>query len=426
MPTRQVKNLDELIARSEILPIIRGDEDLLNRIATLLTRQGWLSYASKITLLSSPRQQIAVMIMCKLLTSALTILMSARITVTFANTISLTESQRLELSRLVGSDPEVKKLFGKVRRDADAALNEPGRPISKLSSAGRLATDPLKHGTLASLGDMRKLTALADAYLVTSNPAYRAAAKRIILGWARVNQPTGIPIDETKLEPLFIAYDVTRAAFGKEERMAVDDWLRRIADAELHSIRANSVTASNNWNSHRLKILGLVGFLLEDKKLVQQAVQGFQRQIQTNLAADGSSFDFQERDALRYHCYDLEPLLTLCIAAHQNGIELYHYQAPSGASLSEAVNFLVPYCTGEKSHAEWLLSRVKFDRRRAAAGEEGFSPGVNFNPRNARTAFVLASFFDERYFALARTLFNQSARKYPNWQSVLIKIRKAQ
>ena len=41
------------------------------------------------------------------------------------------------------------------------------------------------------------------------------------------------------------------------------------------------------------------------------------KQIAANLRPDGSSLDFHERDALHYHCYDLEPLLTLAIAASQ-------------------------------------------------------------------------------------------------------------
>ena len=308
----------------------------------------------------------------------------------FASTISLTELQRLNLARLVASEPEAKALFRKIQRQADASRNDQGSPIARISSAGKLDSDSLKIQSRASLEDMKKLSALGYAYAVTTHRSYSAAARRIILHWAKVSQPTGVPIDESKFEPLFVAYDLTRSAFSKAERKTVEDWLRTIASLELQNVRTNSATATNNWNSHRLKIVGLIGFLLEDKTLIEEAVEGFKKQIQANLAPDGSSFDFHERDALHYQCYDLEPLLALAIRGQQNGIDLYGYQAPSGASLSRAVQFLASYCDGTKTHAEWVHSKVKFDRQRAEAGEKGFVPGAAFEPKEARVVFELA------------------------------------
>jgi len=361
--------------------------------------------------------------MCKIHLILLAALLVGR-PVTFASTISLTEAQRVKLAKEVMSEPEVKKLFRKLQHEADGSVNDQGRPIAHIRTAGRLDTDPLKQESRASLEDMRKLYALGYAYAATTNRAYGAAARRIILSWAQVNQPSGVPVDETKLEPLLVAYDLTRPVFSSGERTIVEDWLRRMASLELQSARTNLVTTMNNWNSHRLKIVGLIAFLLEDQKLIEEAVRGFKKQVEVNLYPDGSSFDFHQRDALRYHCYDLEPLLVLAIAAQQNGIGLYSYQASNGACLAKAVSFLVPYCDGTKTHAEWVHSKVKFDRQRAVAGEAGFSPGAAFNPSEAREVFELASFFDEGYAPLALRLFARGALEYPRWQAVLNKVRK--
>src|SRR5438105_3086507 len=239
---------------------------------------------------------------------------------------------------------------------------------------------------------MKGVESLGYAYTVTAKRAYSTAARRLILSWARTNEPDGVPIDETKLEPLFVAYDLTSSAFSAKEKQSVESWLREIARLELQSAQTNSVTTSNNWNSHRLKIVGLIGFLLEDKPLIDAAIGGFKKQIAANLLSDGSSFDFHQRDALHYHCYDLEPLLALAIAAHQNGTHLYNYEAPNGASLSKSVDFLEPFCNGGRTHAEWVHSKVKFDRARAEAGEKGFVMGAPFDPRQARDVFELAAF----------------------------------
>jgi len=345
-----------------------------------------------------------------------------------AGNISLTEPQRAKLASLVSSQPEAKKLSHKLVREADANLAAPGQPITRLGTAARLSDDPIKIESHASLEDMKRLEALGNAYAITGKNSYRAAARHIILRWAEINQPTGVPIDETKLEPLFFTYDLVRASCSEAEQRAIDGWLRRIAALEIQSGRTNSITSVNNWNSHRLKTIGLIGFLLDDKTLIDESLQGFKKQIDANLRPDGSSLDFHQRDALHYHCYDLEPLLTLAIAADQNGVHVYHYQSPSGASLAKSVEFLLPYCDGRATHAEWVHSKVKFDRQRAEAGEKGFVVGAPFDPQEARHVLELAAFFEPRFLpALARLCSSPgtATRAFPTWQTVLNEARRS-
>ena len=225
--------------------------------------------------------------------------------------VCLTEDQRTRLAALVRSDPEAGRLFDKVRRDADACLDDPARPIATIRTAGRLNAEPEK------------------------------------------------------------------------------------------------------------AIVGLIGFLVNDPSLVSQAVGEFKKQIASNLRPDGSSLDFHDRDALHYHCYDIEPLLTLAIAARQNGVDLYSYVASNGASFSNSVRFLVPYCNGTARHAEWVNSKVKFDRIRAEAGEQKFKVGSAFEPRTALRVFELASFFEHGYKPLVAQLAGKSGSRYPTWQSLL-------
>jgi hypothetical protein len=112
-------------------------------------------------------------------------------------------------------------------------------------------------------------------------------------------------------------------------------------------------------------------------------------------------------------------LLTLAIAGWQNGVDLYHYQAPNGASLPKSVSFLEPYCDGRLTHAEWLGSKVKFDRERAAAGEQKFKPGSKFNPRDGLRVFELASVVDSKFKPLVARLAGGIGAQHPTWQSLL-------
>jgi len=336
-----------------------------------------------------------------------------------AATITLNELQREKLTRLIRSDREAARAFRKLQQQADAHLDDAPQPLERIGTAGKLESDPSKIESLRDLADMKKLHAFGYACAATGKTAYSTAARKMILAWARINQPSGVPIDETKLEPLFVAYGLTRSTFPAADRDIVEHWLRTIAQRELEGIRPHSVTASNNWNSHRLKNIGLIGFLLDDRALIDRAVLGFREQVAANLRPDGSSLDFHERDALHYHCYDLEPLLTLAIAGQQNGLDLFHYQAPNRASLPKSVSFLEPYCDGSLTHAEWLGSKVKLDRERAAAGEQKFRPGSKFNPRDGLRVFELASFFDPKYKPLVARLAGKLGAQYPTWQSLL-------
>lgn len=336
-----------------------------------------------------------------------------------SNQMSAAESQRARLAALVATHPEAAKLFSKYQRQADAALTDAPHPVREIVTAGKLASDPAKIESRAALEDMGKLAAFGYAYAITTNTAYATAAKRMILAWAQVNQPTGRPIDETKLEPLFVAYGLTADAFSPAETETVAAWLRLVARQEQAQVRPESDTSFNNWNSHRLKIIGLIGCVLDDSNLVASATSGFKTQITRNLRPDGSSFDFHERDALHYHCYDLEPLLTLAIALDSRTPGLYDWQSPAGASLRHAVRFLVPYCNGSAAHDEWVHSKVAFDRKRAEAGEAKFEIGSKFNPQDGLHALELAAFFEPELKPLVAQLATAASTNYPTWQCVL-------
>lgn len=337
----------------------------------------------------------------------------------FGQGISLSPPQRAQLARLVKDDThDAGALFAALQAEADAALKDAPDPVKIIVSQGRLKSDPEKIRTVASLRDLRKLNALAWTYAVTNEAAYRNKIRDFVLAWAKINQPTGDPINETKLEPLFVAYDLVRSSIAEADKSVIDRWLRQMAAAEIKTgERKNTTTTKNNWQSHRLKVIGMIGFLLDDAALKKHALDGFRKQIGVNLRADGSSFDFHERDALHYHVYTLEPLLALAIAARQSGerADLYGYAAPSGASLARSIAFLAPYADGTKTHAEFTNSKVAFDRKRAEAGEAGFAMGSLFEPKKATLALEMAAFFEARLAPRARKLRGGA----PSWQTVL-------
>jgi hypothetical protein len=89
----------------------------------------------------------------------------------------------------------------------------------------------------------------------------------------------------------------------------------------------------------------------------------------------------------------LLPLVELAIAADKDGENFYRHATAQGASLERAIAFLIPYITGEKKHAEFVHSTVKFDRERSAAGDLSIRVGAMWKAEEARRLFDLAGYF---------------------------------
>jgi hypothetical protein len=325
------------------------------------------------------------------------------------------------LKSLLKTDSGVRQQYDALKRVADAALNEDPAPIDTIRSEGLLQGDPRKTATWAALRDMHKMYALALVYKVSRDKKYLKGAARYIMAWAATTTSRGDPIDDTNLDPAIEAFDMVKGDLPSEQTAAITNWLRQTADAEIHAPynRPGRATSFNNWHSHRLKIVGEIAFTIGDTALQGYTTRGLKEQIARNLNPDGSSADFVTRDALHYHVYDLEPLLTLAIVLQKaTGVDYYARKAASGSSIRQSVEWLLPFLDGRQTHAEFVNSTVEFDRRRALNGEKAYQAGTLFDPKNGVATLVLAAWFDPGLLQTARQLLGTNAR-YPTWQSVV-------
>jgi Alginate lyase len=326
-----------------------------------------------------------------------------------------------QLKQLMRSDAGVKRLYDSLQRIADDALQSAPNPIDTIRTEGLLQGDPRKTATWAALGDMRKMYALALAYRVTGRRAYLDKTTVYLFDWASINIPRGDPIDDTNLDPAIEAYDMIKRKLVWGENKRISNWLKRTAQAELEAPynQPGRGSATNNWHSHRLKIVGEIAYAIGDVALEKYCVAELKVQIGRNLHADGASDDFVARDALHYHVYDLEPLLKLSIVLKRaTGVDYYGYEAPSGSSIKKSVDWLLPYLDGRKTHAEFMNSTVEFDRRRAQNGEAAYKAGTMFEPKNGIAALLLAAWFDGTFMEPARQLLS-TTEAYPAWQAVV-------
>lgn len=298
-------------------------------------------------------------------------------------------------------------IMNECKKIAESALTETPNPIETISTEGRLKGDPIKTATQLSIKDFNKIYSLGLVYNITRQKKFLDKAVLYLTAWAKVNKPKGNPIDDTNLDPALEGYKLIKFALSKEDDKIIAGWLGNISQEEFKSFLKSQGKESlhNNWNSHRLKIMGEIAFYTDQPAQQELVTRLLKEQLAANLLPDGSSIDFKLRDALHYHVYDLEPLLKLAIVIKRStGFDFYSYQTESGASLKKSVEWLVPYMNGEKTHGEFVNSTVKFDQDRAKNGEAGYQKGTLFEPAMGLRTLALAGYFEPSYDELYKKL----------------------
>jgi len=194
------------------------------------------------------------------------------------------------------------------------------------------------------------------------------------------------------MDRIILAYDLTGSDLPEKTRDKMSGFLRDMATGYLDRIDKQIINHREdraNWQSHRIKLIVLASYALGDEGLIGRAGKAFQRQVSVNIRPDGSVEDFTKRDALHYVTYDLEPLGIAALAAKGHHQDWFHGNVTPSVAL--AVNWLVPFALGQKTHQEFVHSSVKFDAVRAQAGLKGYS-GI-WDPSHSVYLFGIASAF---------------------------------
>ena len=302
----------------------------------------------------------------------------------------------------------------KVIAAAKAALTRPPGAIPRLHTEGTLPGKGIREISLKAKEDQPIVLNLALAWRLTGDRAYLDQAGRYLEAWADIYQPSFNPIDETGFDTLLMAYDLTEADLPAATRAKVDGFWRKMAVGYLDAMDAKPKNFNTNWQSHRVKLATMAAFQTGDAKLIDRARAAYRAQVSTNIQADGSVFDFHERDALHYVTYDLDPLMMAAISAKAHGEDWLTWKSAQGVSLASALDWLAPYAKGEKVHIEFANSKIQFDRDRAAAGQKEYAPHP-WDVTNAVGTYALASLLDPRYRGLRDDLVARTGRPPAAW-----------
>jgi hypothetical protein len=293
-------------------------------------------------------------------------------------------------------------------------LDSQPHPLAHIHTEGTLPHQGIWDESLEAKKDLPVMLDAALAWHAGAGKPYLELSKRYLNAWVTTYQPNLNPIDETDFDALIDTYAIIApeldAPSNAAARQFLSNWAKAyIADIDAHkpdSQPAPSINWRNNWQSHRVKLVVMMAFALDDPDLIAAAGRIFRAQVDINIHGDGEVLDFAQRDAMHYVIYDLGPLTRAALAARARGEDWYNYQAPGGGSIAKGYAWLRPYAAGEKPHEEFKNSTVKFDAQRAEAGIPGYSGP--FDVKNAGEVYWMASKFDPSYAPLAKQLQPQA------------------
>jgi hypothetical protein len=288
-------------------------------------------------------------------------------------------------------------------RAGERQLDHAPHAMRRIHTEGTLPHRGIRDESIEAERDFPAALDLALAAALTGDARYSNASARILAAWLETYQPDFNPIDETNIDQLLYAYDLLPPDAKSPLAARFGDFAKKLAKGYFDSIgSAKGGTATNNWQSHRIKLATLAAYETGDEGLIKRARQAFLRQLGDNLLSNGETIDFEKRDAIHYVVYDLEPLLAAALAAKMHGDDWYALAPRSGGTLQKSLDWLAPFADGSKTHDEFVHSTVRFDYERRDAGVTGFS-GL-YDPKGARKVFAWAARLDARYTPLAEKI----------------------
>lgn len=293
-----------------------------------------------------------------------------------------------------------------IQRAVEQGLTSTPRAVQNINVEGTLPHQGIWDASMEAKKDWPQMRNLAVLWKADHQPAQLQKLSQLLAAWADTYQVDYNPIDETDLDGLLDAYIIVKNDLSQDVRDSVSRWIGKFGEGYLSRMEqmpdAKSGIWANNWNSHRVKLVTLSAVALADRGMLRRAHEQFQAQLNRNIRGDGSTLDFEERDAIDYVTYDLQPLLHAALAAQLAGENWYLLKGSSGAGLPEALSWLEPYALGQKTHEEFVHSTVKFDAARRAAGLPGFA-GL-WEPKKAYIVFTYAALLDTRFQAVRDSL----------------------
>lgn len=269
-------------------------------------------------------------------------------------------------------------LLSDLHKQTDKFLTKSPHAIKTLISSGVTDTkDPSRLATLEAVKDADHAALMALMFRMTHKDIYLQKTRELLLAWAGSNEPTGNPIDETKLAGMIWAYDLAHCDLNQQDQNSIKTWFKKLHDKKI-AFTLGKKSINNNHHTHQLKMLLLLDKVLNDQNNWKKDYTDAEKfsKININLQT-GETQDYQERTALYYHNYDLQPWIEITLISDC-----------CKTPVMKAFQFLSDRIhTGDYKN-EFSHSTAPIDKKRAEGGFEYAKSGGVFDLHKAAPTIV--------------------------------------
>lgn len=314
-------------------------------------------------------------------------------------------------TKQLGQIPAIE--LSELKKQARKGINQKPHAIIQLNSAGKTSSNDLNlRESRQALREAELAASMALLYQINHDSTYIEGAKSILLKWANVNEPTGNPIDETRLQGLIWAYDLIACDLTAPQKEAILTWFKKLR-AKKQAWQFGRITGNNNHRIHHLKILMLLDKVLQKKIAWQTDLVDAERYSFINLnPTTGISVDYKNRSSLYYHNYTLQPWLEINLIAKQRF-----------KPVDKAFEFLINEIKTDNIHHEFTHSKAKIDSMRAKGGFAYAKKDSTFDI--TRAAPTIISYYTGNCHALTPDLINIINAAKPSPWLAFIKVRRS-
>jgi len=222
------------------------------------------------------------------------------------------------------------------------------------------------------------VSTLGLAFYLTGREDYAAQAATLVRVWfldpatrmnphlnfgqgiPGINTGRGIGIIETRSLPELLD-GVTliegSKAWTPADRSALQEWMRAYVKWLIESPYGHD--ESKNGNNHEtwyeVQVTSLALWTSQED-LAKRTLERGRESLANEIEPDGRMpRELERTKAWDYSAFNLEAFCHLARLGSRAGVDLWNYRTPDGRSLRQAVDFLVPFATGER---KWTYEQI--------------------------------------------------------------------
>jgi len=229
---------------------------------------------------------------------------------------------------------------------------------------------------LGRLGDA--VTTLSLAYAYAGREQYATHAARLVRVWfldpatrmnphlqfgqyiPGINQGRGIGIIETRNLPELLDGVLLISgspAWTKADEDGLQGWMRAYLTWLVESThgREESKNGNNHETWYDVQVAGLALYSGQSD-IARRTLEGARARIAAQIEPDGRQpRELERTQSWHYSGFNLAAFMELATLGERVGVDLWHYRTADGRSIRQAVDFMVPYATGERP---WTFDQI--------------------------------------------------------------------